>query len=100
MRSAVPLLALLVVLSACAPINGRPNGWGLPGDLAPGPRSGPGSGPSAEEAPRGEAPSRPAVAVRTDGRDAERASASSATLLLPVADVAPDRLRDSFHAPR
>jgi murein DD-endopeptidase MepM/ murein hydrolase activator NlpD len=84
------LLPVLAVLSACAPIHGRPNGWGapLPPERAEVPR--PDARPRPEPAPA-------AVAVRR----AEPAPAATASgLLIPVAGVVPGALRDSFHAPR
>jgi murein DD-endopeptidase MepM/ murein hydrolase activator NlpD len=107
MRSAtLALLPLLLALTACAPINGRPNGWGAPGGFTPGPRV---STPASRAEARGETrrgeepPARPAVAVRTrpDARSrivVRRPPASS--LLVPVVGVEPGDLHDSFHSPR
>ncbi|MDX1421424.1 MAG: M23 family metallopeptidase [Rubricoccaceae bacterium] len=94
MRSAALLLPLLAALSACAPINGRPNGWAAPAGLEPGPRT---AAPARADAP----PVRPAAVRHEDPETPPASEAQTASgLLVPVAAVAPDELRDSFHAPR
>ena len=100
MRRSVPLLlTLLATLSACAPINGRPNGWGLPGDLAPGPRAS-ASPPAHTGRHRSEeAPAHPEVVIHAEA-PAAPAPAAASGLLLPVEGVAPDQLHDSFDSGR
>jgi murein DD-endopeptidase MepM/ murein hydrolase activator NlpD len=101
MRPSIPLLlTLLLGLSACAPINGRPNGWGAP---TPGVRV---STPASRAAARRgyERPARPVADARTEPEVEYRVRMepppSSLVLVLPVAGVAPEDLHDSFYAPR
>jgi murein DD-endopeptidase MepM/ murein hydrolase activator NlpD len=82
------VLAVAVGLSACsAPASGvgAPNGWGA----------------RPVRTPSGTVAARPAPA-RPPRPAPERPSAipSGSALLIPVVGIAPDRLRDSFHAPR
>ena len=87
MRVWLPLALASLVLGACGTASPA-NGWAAPrADRADVPRQRP-SSPRATPRP---APERPAAPVDVAG---------GAALLMPVQGFDPDRLRDTFHAPR
>lgn len=96
MRASIPTSTLLLaglVLSACATTGGSPNGWGAPrGDRRT---------PVTERAPERPA-ARPAARPEAVAERPvpERRPATASGLVIPVAGIEGDDLRDSFTAPR